>query len=470
MEKPFFYITLFASHLVCSIKAALSNLDAKTVEDTAERCNNTTREANLGILSIISDMSNNPLCGSTFTTYRLSPLYHGPSPLLTPSTLKAHAACLSDVLKGDILRGVDIGQGYGSQDLSKSGPLQRCSWSLLDDQAEDDEEEDAVTADVVANDARGIHIRLQFEKVTYAAFLLRNPPAGNIHAEFTSLPLLLVRMPTALREAFLAHLSVTFDTHIAPMKLRSTFLTSSIERLIQKFTAQKPSQQAELISNTVNSVQIQFSFPDASPALKSIDISIDRKDIAGFVSSGEILAPQASGRTLIGANTNSSQERGPFMRAFAMYLSSHLALTLPHPRLVISKIACGVFALSGEGKIKLFAPHVEGLDDAEADIASTSWGAALSDFCGALVNEASSNVLSSDQGTHAQAERRAEIITSSVKAGEPKKSKSSLKANKKSALDAVDDLAAMDIDSTQGTDRGRERIPTDPPPPYTEFV
>ncbi|EKG14232.1 hypothetical protein MPH_08607 [Macrophomina phaseolina MS6] len=237
-----------------------------------------------------------PLYDATFTAYRLSPLYHGPNPLLEEPTLRMHARRLRDILRGDILRGVDI--GGGNTDGSTSGTLERCTWDLIGDEvswqrlhqpgAEEQEAEQpgelTDAPSLAPSEARGIHVELRYQKATYTAILLRDPENPSATPpDFTSLPLLLVRMPAALRATFNTYLTTAFDTRLALLRLPSRFLCTTLESIL----CHTPT--ADLLTR----LQLQLSFPTACSAatLRNIDITLAPGDIASFVERGAALLP-----------------------------------------------------------------------------------------------------------------------------------------------------------------------------------
>ncbi|TKA81978.1 hypothetical protein B0A49_00473 [Cryomyces minteri] len=338
--------------------------------------------------------------------------------------------------------------------LRNAGSLQDCTWRLLGDSAswevehrqgqeEDDSGVDA--AQVTADNARGIHIQLHYEKSTYTAMLLRHPSTKSAWSskEFTSFPLLLTRMPTPLRELILEYLTTTFDTHVSPMRLRSDFLSTSLEQLLGHFPSAQSTQRA---SSVVKAVQIQLAFPSAAPLLKNLDITLSADDVARFVQHGERL--QA-------ANSNTQQQEfasrpsvhGPFTAALSHYLHAHLALSFSHPGVRISKIACGAFALSADGKMKIFPPVLLPTDDDndnnETAPAPSPSESGMQQFCASLLHEAAG----SSRALISPKDRKRILTLDGADAPEASKRPSPRKRQKQ--RDATEEL-----------------IPVDPPPPY----
>ncbi|OCK78193.1 hypothetical protein K432DRAFT_302555 [Lepidopterella palustris CBS 459.81] len=407
-----------------------------------------------------------PLYNSTFHVYRLSPLYHGETPLLEESTLGIHSRRLRDLLKGDNLRGVQVDFPGSENPIHKSGPLEGCEWDLLGDEAAwidlqkqtDVSESRDIAPTVLAETARGIQIDLQYTKQTYSAFLLRNPETTTSPPNFTSLPLLLVRMPAPVREIVLNYLSTTFDTRISPLKLRPSFLTSVVESHLTHLTHATSTQS---IPDIIKMLQLQLTFPASTTLLKNIDISIAREDVAGFLARGKLLAQQRQTRS----TSDSSTLSGPFTTAFSHYTTTHLALPLSNPKIHISKIACGAFAIASEGKIKLFPPEPlssDGSDDGTGITDLSAAERAMADLYTSLVQEASScgnftdlDMNMEDVEDMPTAKGRAKRPLGETTPAVMKRQKGKIKT------------AYRSENATAGAQRvGGDSIPAEPPPPY----
>ncbi|KAF2427223.1 hypothetical protein EJ08DRAFT_559898, partial [Tothia fuscella] len=295
-----------------------------------------------------------PLYNSTFTTYRTSPLYHGATPLLT--NLEIHARRLREVLAGDALRSAQLGGLY-----MPSGSLESCTWKLLGDESAWERAQEALADGEEAvglspNEVRGIFVEVRYEKATHSAILLGESNKTTLTPGFTSVPLLLVRMPAPLRELFLSYLTTSFDTRISPMKLRSSFLTSMLETIVEQTQYSSQDEDPSLnLAALRKGVGLQLAFPSVVPHLKNLDISIAADDIAGFLSRGKPLWQhhQAQTQQRVTNFRPSSPITGPFTSSLSVYLNNHIVLTLDHPCVVVSKVVTGPFALAGEGKLKV---------------------------------------------------------------------------------------------------------------------
>ncbi|EDU47845.1 conserved hypothetical protein [Pyrenophora tritici-repentis Pt-1C-BFP] len=237
----------------------------------------------------MADIPPYPLYNRTYNLYRISPLHHGDTPLLRDASLRTHAKRLKEQLKGDNVRGVQV-DFAAAEDTAKLGPLEECSWDLLGD--EDawidrhvaDIDESQISSVLTAENARGLEISLEYEKQSYNALLLRDPAVTSSPEGFTSLPLLLVKMPGPIRDIFVNYLRTTFDAHVAPLRLPSPFISSSLETYFKHLTA------------------------------KTSTLSIQQ----------------------------------PFTAALFAYLKHHLALDASHPNVQISRVSCNSFSLGTE--------------------------------------------------------------------------------------------------------------------------
>lgn len=293
-------------------------------------------------------MSIYPFYDSNFQLYRLSPLYNGPSPIL--DNLNLHARKLREALKGDSSLSLNAGTilqaGYGTG----FGTLNSCAWELLGDEAqwqsrhqeEDEDDEISMVGEVSTKDARGVRIELEYDKAKQHALMLGQPNRKSSISGFTNLPLLLVSMPVPVREIFFRYLTTTFDCRISQMRLRSSFLSSSLERILARETPDV------VDGESLQNLQLQLSCPSVAPSLKNIDISIGKDDLSEFLAHGKKLWREQSTST-----KQSGAVSGAFTAALSAYLQQHIALSLEHPGVVVSRFTYGPFIVSSDGKIRV---------------------------------------------------------------------------------------------------------------------
>jgi hypothetical protein len=314
-----------------------------------------------------------PLYNRTYNLYRLSPLHCHDTPLLVDASLRTHAKRLKEQLKGDNVRGVQV-DFAGADDTAKLGPLDECSWELIGDEGawidrhaqsmDPDASQLSSISQLTPERARGLQVSLEYEKQSYNALLLRDPGVTSSQKGFASLPLLLVKMPGPIRDIFLNYLRTAFDAHVAPLKLPSPFITSSLETYFKHLAARYSTQS---IQDIIRQLHIQLAFPNTTTILKHVEITIAGSDISGFVERGRLLK---------------DTHHKPFTAALAAYLAQHLALDISHPKVQISRISCNSFHLGTE-RLKLVAPDPLG-DTSFSDEGGASQEASASELA---VNE-----------------------------------------------------------------------------------
>jgi hypothetical protein len=314
-----------------------------------------------------------PLYGATHTLYRVSPLHNGTAPLT--ASLPIHARRLRDAIAGDALRGVTLSAddpaAAGGGTGAAWGAFRGCTMRLLgseaawarahaaaaDDDADSDADEISAVDDAVAPaEARGVLVELAFEHATHGAILLGDAADKSRVPGFTCLPLLLVRMPAALRGALLRFLATAFDARVAPMRLRRRFLGRALETVLAGRLARGQGETLVDVGAFPRGVQLQLAFPAAAPMLKSIDVDLNQSDLSEFVSHGQKLWEQRSSNAV---DSSESPIAGPFTMALAEYLSRHLALDFEHAAVVLSKFSLGPFALASDGKVKVLETSLE---------------------------------------------------------------------------------------------------------------
>ncbi|SPO01468.1 uncharacterized protein DNG_04141 [Cephalotrichum gorgonifer] len=359
-----------------------------------------------------------PFFGTTFTTHRVSPLHIGGQPDDT-TYLQTLGDRLRDTLIGDVVRGVYVGLDPGQGELGKAGSLESVSlrWIQIRDlfsKTDHDRRSPSLGSDApVGIDAlgalaskRGIWIDIQYENAECTGVLLpdlseeddralpdqtwaASSAGGQVDpSHFVQLPLLLLRMPTPLKNIVVDWLASAFDCRINSLTLGTRSLVSILEMWLRD--AALPSRG---VSGKEIVLTIGFSLPQPRDAaevdedeeavekvqmgIRSIDVTIAPGDVQRFVRAGKAIALESdqtrptlwtgdakTRKWLAGGNDDDGwgwkqDERRdgvspqPFMDAVARYLDHHLALNLFHPCVRITKVASPGFVLT-ESRVKVF--------------------------------------------------------------------------------------------------------------------
>jgi hypothetical protein len=291
------------------------------------------------------------LFNTSWTIHRLSPLHHGKDCeklLDNQVALKTYATRLRDHLTGDALIGLQASTGTADDDaLSKTGALKNCLWHPISPQSS--LRDDAPRSRDAA--FSGILVTLEYDNIIYKAALLAETSTSNERKGSTSLPLLLNRFPTVLRQTFLGFLSANFDTYVSPLRLPASFLCAGLETYVDTLRSQPGA--TETVEDVLKELQLTLSFASSiAPALKTLNVSVSRTALADFLRDSQPVPKRSLKQKL----------RSPLIANLGSYLETHLAMKLDldgssnqfakqHVRL--SKITCAAFVLGGEGRVKL---------------------------------------------------------------------------------------------------------------------
>jgi hypothetical protein len=316
-------------------RRASSNVDPEAEGEA----NNTALSLGASSVATSTDESAPVFYNTSFSTYRVSPLYVGASIPLSDSRLIMLASRLRDVLVGDVVRGVDVGLEPSGEDggLGRAGVLLSVAmgWVAVRDLLGlDDGEEHGqrpVSRDLGSNvrdegergpgvgmksfvDNRALYITLQYEIGTYAAvilpFLSRNNDGMGMNATkgqesngdgaFLNLPLLLLKVPASLKPVIIEFLSTTFDCRVSTLRLGTRSLVGSFEWWMQTASFVGRSSLAKNVVITLgftlkppesrpkegHEADMEEPGPDQDTGLKSIDIIVPAGDLGRFLKAG----------------------------------------------------------------------------------------------------------------------------------------------------------------------------------------
>jgi len=217
--------------------------------------------------------------------------------------------------------------------------------------AEDDDDDDLGGGDAVeVRDAVGVLVRVVYEKATYEAVMLGRQPRAQ--AGFTTLPLIAVRMPPALRNTFINYLTTTFDARISPLRLGARVLTQGLETILQRELQGREEEDRAAFSK---GLLMQLAFPSCAPDLKTLDLHISSADLRDLWTEGHELFKQYQRRMEISKDLPIGQPHitGPFTAALSEYLQKNLAFDFTHPAVVIARLSIGNVEMSADSRIRI---------------------------------------------------------------------------------------------------------------------
>lgn len=338
------------------------------------------------------------------------------------------------------MRGIQIGLESTDTPTGQVGPLRtvQLRWfeagAVLGDEAprpqSRDLGSDATTAawgQLPDRQKKGLWIDIRHEKAAYVALLLPGfspsepkpmPSWAMIPTEqhakgdnnnnkgdtkqFVHLPLLLLRMPLALKNVIGEWLSTTFDCRVSKMSLGTKTIINVWESWIR--AAGLPDRgpdftitlgfnvpQPQSINDASDSDNEEDQPQGAESGLRSVEITISPPDLRRFVRAGTSLstntgAPQlhhhhysdAERRRLAGGNSddgwawrnNNDPLSYPFTEALGRYLDHHLALNLFHPSVRVTQVSCSGFVL-GQSRVKIVRQQQQG--EMGSDLSRAAW-------------------------------------------------------------------------------------------------
>ncbi|KAK6343575.1 hypothetical protein TWF730_011165 [Orbilia blumenaviensis] len=310
------------------------------------------------------------LYNTSFNLHKVTPLNLSGS-LTSQANLKSHSSRLTNLLRGDVLRGVRVASEAVEDPTSRTGNLKRVEFSAI-----------KVPSVPGSCDLSAIAVVFSYEKITYSAFLLQGlgqdalqqtaqpsrrmstRRASSQTEQPNSYPLLLTRLPASLQSRFIEYLLENFDCHVSNLRIPDRFIIEAIEKHLNFFTS---------TNNSENNVQPQKNLqiwleppllPRASEesglnkqgklqTLKTIQMTFSRADLPGMMYKGEELKQKREDEGL--------DKRGPFELAFSLYAYHHMGIYVE--KMKVSKAACGEFVVGvtgdGSGKCKFLQPKTD---------------------------------------------------------------------------------------------------------------
>lgn len=372
-----------------------------------------------------------PFFNTTFSTHRISPLYIGPDGL-TPARLEILGHRLRDTLVGDVVRGIQIGLESSETTYGQVGPLRsvKLRWfeagTVLGD-GDATEERESGWRSLPESKKQGLWLQIRHDNASYVALLLPgtsskeqdasrwrmapgesatgNGAAQSDKSHFLHLPLVLFRMPVALKNIICEWLSTTFDCRVSKLALGTRTILGVWEDWIQRMglPTTGPDFQILLAFNAPLAEPDTGTVPDSAAeededdtkaatasGLRTLDITIRAKDLRRFVRAGKAM-PVRSTSTASNSWDNDSRERRrlagsndddgwawrdhtdgpqtqPFTEALGAYLDRHLALKLFHPSVRVIQVSCSGFVLA-QSRVKVVRP-ANGMSD---ELSRAAW-------------------------------------------------------------------------------------------------
>ncbi|RPB25349.1 hypothetical protein L211DRAFT_836681 [Terfezia boudieri ATCC MYA-4762] len=334
-----------------------------------------------------------PFLNTTYSLHRVSPLYKFPT--LNPSEhlhqaeqspkqrsqspFKAHERALTNLLKGEVLRGVNVSRWDASFDgenaeMAKLGRFKGCKWCLVptlaalreysaeqalreveDNDDEEEEDMERVWAKAIRGrgDVAGVEVSFDYERGLggYVAYLIGPPQKED--GEFTKLPLVLTRLPKLLVDVLFEYLAATFDTLALSMGVtEGTSGMGAGNGESVGWLGEMLEMYVEQMKGRVDKgIALTYRIPTGlGSGVKVITAGLEKGDISGFLSYGMALGPRMTRngkkRKREGNDdAEQSKRRGPFLLAVERHMES--TMSLDATKLTLTKVTCGGFIVGG---------------------------------------------------------------------------------------------------------------------------
>lgn len=395
--------------------------------------NSRSGSAETGNGSVLSDDNDlvPPFFNTTYSTHRVSPLYIG-GHTLDQDRLDVLAHRLRDTLAGDVVRGIQISLESVETGTGQVGALQyvRITWFDVSKILDGPKASEVRAFD---GETHGLWIQIRHENAQYIAMLIPGyseradvvdrpdptwtmqgveapPDVAREGERFAHLPLLLLRMPMALKGVIGDWLSSTFDCRVSKLSLGTKTLVSAWQGWIDTygisskgtdfvmtlaFNAPLPgtSDAKEPDSDSDSDSDLSSDEQMLEPGLRSMSVAIAPQDLVRFLRAGEILGAdkytssalwetnERERHRLAGGNVDDgwawrANDTGdhPFTEAVGRYVRHHLGLNMFHPSVRVIQVSCGGFSLS-QSRIKIIRKK----EDAGVSIAAWKFVTQLGD-------------------------------------------------------------------------------------------
>ena len=212
------------------------------------------------------------LHNTSFALTRLTPLYS-----FNPARLPHYARELRDIVRGDVLRGVQI--STTASDTAKTTLVRSCEWTIEPDLLPT-EQFDSVMIKIIWEDGS-----------TFTAFMVPNYTTSEHVSlgkrkrdsdEFTSLPLLLTKGPQVVKQQLINYVATRFDSKASDVSLPADLLAECLQGYLELAFRDDASQR--VIDRHVRILELIYAVLEPSKtkvkgALRRITFSLGAGDV-----------------------------------------------------------------------------------------------------------------------------------------------------------------------------------------------
>ena len=213
------------------------------------------------------------LHNTSFTLTRLTPLYS-----LNTSRLAHYAREFRDIVRGDVIRGVQV--STQSSDRAKSALVRSCEWTIESDLVPT-ETFDAVVIKVSWDDG-SVFTAVMLPNFASSETISLGKRKRGPSPEFTPLPLLLTRGNQIVTQQLITYITTRFDSRASEMAFPATLLGDCLQEYLEQVFQEEFTQRT--IDRSLKILELIFTTPDPTNpkvkgALRKITLSLGAQDV-----------------------------------------------------------------------------------------------------------------------------------------------------------------------------------------------
>ena len=215
------------------------------------------------------------LHNTSFTLTRLTSLYS-----FNPSRLSHYAREFRDIVRGDVMRGVQITQT--PLDRAKSALVRSCEWTIENDLLPG-ETFDSVVVKVEWDDGSTfVAIIMPNFTSSEPTSLGKRKRGGDARVEFSALPLLLTRGPQVVTQHLITYITTRFDSRASEVNLPADLLGECLQGYLERLFREDSTTRT--IDRGLGILEMVFSTPEFTStkvkgALKKVTLSLGARDV-----------------------------------------------------------------------------------------------------------------------------------------------------------------------------------------------
>lgn len=213
----------------------------------------------------------------SFTLTRLTPLYS-----FNPSRLNHYAREFGDIVRGDVIRGVQINMTVPEK--AKSALVRSCEWTIENDLLPTESFDSLVI--MVRWDDGSMFTAILLPNFTSPGIISlgkrKRRSSAETGAEFTPLPLLLTRGPQLVMQQLVEYITTRFDSRASELNIPASLLEECLQGYLERLFREDAAPQG--VDRGLRILELSFSTPETTNAkvqnaLRKIVLTFRSEDV-----------------------------------------------------------------------------------------------------------------------------------------------------------------------------------------------